>query len=459
MKLFDQPKAVFLLSFVQLWSRFSHFGMRALLLLYMIKMLKFEDPRALGIFAVYCALVELSGVFGAYLAEEFLGLRRAVMLGGWLIGIGHLCLALEFNFFAALAFIIVGSSLYITNVATLLGDFYEAKDERREPGFTLFCMAFNGGAFAATLLCGFIAERYGWHLGFGLAAIGMVISNLSLLCFRSCLENRGAPPLAASRKPYLVLLLAAGWTVSWLTLQAQQIATPIMPWVAGGLMVLIIGRIIVRKEMERAVLASLILSLAGFVIFFAAEELICSSVLLFADRMGNQSISAMSLLAINPLVIIAGGALSALLLSKLTSPVWRILLPFALAAGAFGAMACGAVFFTMPGSFPLLLIAAVIAVISFAELLIGPLTYSNCSEVASACRNPYVMALLFIGFSLAVSLGGVVSKTIAGEAGFDPSRYGTGFALLAIGLLAMSGGLAFVKHRLSVRSFLEDHIV
>src|SRR5579864_3838664 len=119
-----QPKAVFLLAFVQLWNRFSHYGMRALLLLYMFKVLKTPDPVAIGIFAVYCALVELGGVFGAYLAEKFLGLRSAVMLGGWLIGIGHLLLALELNFFAALGFVILGSCLYTTNVATFLGEFY-----------------------------------------------------------------------------------------------------------------------------------------------------------------------------------------------------------------------------------------------------------------------------------------------------------------------------------------------
>jgi proton-dependent oligopeptide transporter, POT family len=149
MALFKQPKAVFLLAFVQLWNRFSHYGMRALLLLYMINMQMFSDGAAIGIFAVYCALVELGGVFGAHLAQRFLGLRRAVMVGGWLIGIGHLLLALEIDFFIALGFVIVGSCLYTTNVATLLGEYYPEGDERREQGFTIFYMSINVGAFAA----------------------------------------------------------------------------------------------------------------------------------------------------------------------------------------------------------------------------------------------------------------------------------------------------------------------
>ena len=110
--LVQQPKAVFLLAFVQLWNRFSHYGMRALLLLYMIKVLKTPDPVAIGIFAVYCALVELGGVFGAYLAEKFLGLRSAVMLGGWLIWDRPSSASTGIELISALGFVILGSSLY-----------------------------------------------------------------------------------------------------------------------------------------------------------------------------------------------------------------------------------------------------------------------------------------------------------------------------------------------------------
>jgi POT family proton-dependent oligopeptide transporter len=445
--LFKQPKAVFLLAFVQLWNRFSHYGMRALLLLYMVKILKFSDSAAIGIFAVYCALVELGGVYGAYLAEKFLGLRRAVLWGGWLIGIGHLLLALELNFFVALAFVILGSSLYTTNIATLLGDFYPSGDERREEGFTLFYMSINIGAFLATLLCGYIAENFGWHLGFGLAAIGMVIANLTLWKLRSYLQGKGEPPLMDRWGDILLVpLLALGLGLGIAALHLQHIASPLLPWIACGLLVGLLARLIVKRQIDRLVIRSLIISLGSLVLFFAAEEQIGSTLLLFADRMGSQAISAMSLLAINPLVIILGGSLAHTILSRLKNRALRIFLPFALAAGSFGLMALGSRFFDEAGTFPLFLIGGVIGMISFAELLVGPMAYSACSEAASFYNDPKLMALMPLGFALAASLGGVYSKALAAES-FAPHRYGIGFGILAICLIGSGALLAYLKRQ------------
>jgi proton-dependent oligopeptide transporter, POT family len=439
-----QPKAVFLLAFVQLWNRFSHYGMRALLLLYMVKVLKTPDPVAIGIFAVYCALVELGGVFGAYLAEKFLGLRRAVMLGGWLIGIGHLLLALEWNFSTALAFVILGSCLYTTNVATLLGDFYPPGDRRREQGFTLFYMSINIGAFLATLLCGYIAEKFGWYLGFGLAAIGMVVANLSLLLFRIRLSGKGEPPSQVSnlRKIVIAPMLALGLGIGILALQMQHIATPLLPWIGGILLGVIFGGLIIKKQMTRSTLKSLSIAVGGLVLFFAAGEQMSSSLLLFADKVGNSSFPVMSLLAINPLVIILGGALAAAILSRIKSAAWKLFIPFAITALAFGMMFTGIHFFKE--GFPLVIIGGVIGLISFAEVLIGPTTYSQCSEAATLYQDPKIMALMPIGFSMAASLGGIYSQSLARET-FDPQLYQTGFGLLALGLLLIGALLAYAK--------------
>ncbi|HUD01057.1 MAG TPA: oligopeptide:H+ symporter [Rhabdochlamydiaceae bacterium] len=446
--LFKQPKAVFLLAFVQLWNRFSHYGMRALLLLYMVKILKMPDPLAIGTFAVYCALVELGGVFVAYLADKFLGLRRAVMLGGWLIGIGHLLLALELDFCTALGFVILGSSLYTTNIATFLGEFYPQGDPRREQGFTIFYMSINVGAFLATLLCGYIAENFGWHLGFGLAAIGMVIANLTLWSLRSSLQDKGESPAVPLRKTVLIFLLMIGLGTSIYALQRQNIASPFLPWVAGGALIFILSGLFMKKQMGRQVIMSLIISMGGLILFFTAEEQIGTSLLLFADRMGSSKISAISLLAINPLVIILGGTFAHALLCKLRSPSIRLLVPFVLIAGAFGCMAWGTSLFAM-GTFPLLLSGSVIGLISFAELLIGPATYSHCSEVTSTYRDPKVMALMPIGFSMAASLGGVYSQALAGASTFDPHRYGIGFGILALGLMILGGLLAYTQRQIS----------
>ena len=164
-QLFNQPKATFLLSFVQLWNRFSHYGMRTLLVLFMINVLQYPTASALGIYAVFCTLVELGGVFGTMFAEKFLGLRRCIMLGGWIIALGHLSLALHL-FFPGLALLILGSSLFSTNLTALMGLFYAADDPRRTSGFTLFYMGINIGAFLATILCGFLSHTYAWEMSF-----------------------------------------------------------------------------------------------------------------------------------------------------------------------------------------------------------------------------------------------------------------------------------------------------
>ncbi len=391
----------------------------------MIDEQKLSDSTALGIFAVYCCLVELGGVFGAYMAEKMLGLRLAVMIGGWLIGIGHLLLALDCDFFVALGVLIIGSSLYTTNVATLLGEFYPPGDTRREQGFTIFYMSINIGAFLATLLCGYIAKMYGWNSGFGLAAIGMVLANISLLVFRSCLNGRGEPPL--KRKQLLpAFVLSLG--VAILALHQHSVAIAILPWMAGGVLIWIFAHINAKE---------VIISVVGLIVFFAAGEQISSSLLLLAERTGAEHIPSAILLAINPFVIMIGGVVSSILLRNIRSDRVRFLLPFVLAAGAFGLL-----FLLEPS---ILLVACVIAVISFAELFIGPLTYSACSEAALVNKDPKVMALMPLGFSLAASLGGVFSQTLAGNQ-FDIERYSHGFGLLALGLLVVGGILAgFIK--------------
>ena len=426
--LFKQPRAIFLLAFVQLWNRFSHYGMRALLLLYMINMQKFPDSMAIAIFAIYCALTELGGVLGAYLAEKILGLRPAVMLGGWLIGIGHLLLALELDFFTALGFVIVGSILYTTNVATLLGEYYPKGDDRREQGFTIFYMSINVGGFVATLLCGFIAETYGWHLGFGLAAIGMVLANLSLLYFRKHLLGKGEPPPRKKRSlPSLVLALILTLGLAVFALQQHSISVSLLPWITGGLLLWIFARLNAK---------TLIISAIGLIIFFVAAEQISSSLLIFADKLGNGSVPAISLLAINPLIIILGGPLASTILGRIKSPAIRLLIPFTLAAFAFALL-----YIVPPG---LLLVGSVIGLISFAELFVGPLTYSACSEAALTQKDPKIMALVPLGFAMAASLGGLYSQAVAGDV-FDIHRYGNGFGLMALGLLIAGGILAGLR--------------
>lgn len=183
------PKALFILFFAEMWERFSYYGMRALLILYMVKVLFAEmgsadaDSTALGIYGSYTAMVYLFPVVGGIIADKILGFRKAIIFGGVLMMAGHFALALEgmyFSgnmqlFFLSLAFIIIGNGFFKPNISSLLGNYYGANDSRKDGAFTIFYMGVNIGALLSTVTCGYVGEQIDWHYGFGLAGIGMML--------------------------------------------------------------------------------------------------------------------------------------------------------------------------------------------------------------------------------------------------------------------------------------------
>jgi len=177
-RIFGHPTGLFMLFFAEMWERFSYYGMRALLVFYMMKgFLEYSDKEAYTVYGAYTALVYMTPFFGGMLADRILGARRAVVLGGLLMALGHLIMTLEYPvpFYTALALLIVGNGFFKPNISTIVGTLYPEGDSRRDSGFTLFYMGINLGAAMAPLLCGYIGETYGWHYGFGLATIGMMI--------------------------------------------------------------------------------------------------------------------------------------------------------------------------------------------------------------------------------------------------------------------------------------------
>ena len=175
--LFGHPTGLFTLFFAEMWERFSFYGMRALLLFYMLKgFLGYGDRDAYAIYGAYTALVYMTPLFGGMLADRLLGARRAVVLGGLLMAAGHLMMAAESDlaFFLALALLIVGNGFFKPNISTMVGSLYPQGSPKRDTGFTIFYMGINLGAAMSPLLCGYIGETYGWHYGFGLATLGML---------------------------------------------------------------------------------------------------------------------------------------------------------------------------------------------------------------------------------------------------------------------------------------------
>ncbi len=175
---FGHPAGLFTLFFAEMWERFSYYGMRALLVFYMIKgFLSYGDGEAYAVYGAYTALVYMTPFFGGMLADRLLGARRAVVVGGLLMAAGHLLMTIEtpLGFFTALALLICGNGFFKPNISTIVGSLYPEGSHKRDGGFTIFYMGINLGAAMSPLLCGYIGETYGWHYGFGLATIGMLI--------------------------------------------------------------------------------------------------------------------------------------------------------------------------------------------------------------------------------------------------------------------------------------------
>lgn len=176
--LFGHPTGLYTLFFAEMWERFSYYGMRALLVLYMIKgYLGYGDSQAYSVYGAYTALVYMTPFFGGMLADRVLGARGAVIIGGTMMALGHLLMTWEHPviFFSALACLIVGNGFFKPNISAMVGSLYKGDAARRDGGFTIFYIGINLGAAMSPLLCGYVGETYGWHYGFGLATIGMLI--------------------------------------------------------------------------------------------------------------------------------------------------------------------------------------------------------------------------------------------------------------------------------------------
>ena len=194
------PKGLYILFFTELWGRFSFYGMRAILVLYLVKSTSGENPglgwengSALALYGWYTMLVYLMAIPGGILADKVLGQKKTVFLGGVLIAIGQLSLAIEgvAAFYSGLALIISGVGCLKPNISTMVGGLYRDGDPRRDSGFTIFYIGINIGAMVAPLLVGYIGEAISWHLGFAMAGIGMIIGQIVYIWGQKHLEGVG----------------------------------------------------------------------------------------------------------------------------------------------------------------------------------------------------------------------------------------------------------------------------
>ena len=215
-RFFGHPAGLSTLFFTEMWERFSYYGMRGFLALYMTKALGFTDGHAGSIFGTYTMSVWLAAIFGGIIADRWLGQYRSVLIGGIIIALGHFTLAfhaLPF-FYAGLGLIIIGTGLLKPNASTLVGSLYEHGDQRRDAGFSIFYMGINLGAFLGPIIAGRLAEGIDWHLGFACAGVGMTLGLIQYVLGKRHLQpaldriaaQRPVPanPVATAPRPNLV---------------------------------------------------------------------------------------------------------------------------------------------------------------------------------------------------------------------------------------------------------------
>jgi proton-dependent oligopeptide transporter, POT family len=254
-EIFGHPRALAYLFTTEMWERFSYYGMRALLVLYMVKYLftpqsstevlglaSFKhglefvfgplapQPLASQIYGFYTGLVYLTPIFGGLAADRVLGQRRTVIIGATLMAIGHFMMAFEHLFLVALGFLILGNGAFKPNISTQVGSLYPPGDRRRDRAFSIFYVGINLGAFLAPLVCGTLGEELGWHYGFAAAGIGMTIGLIIYLAAtphlpHDAFEKRAAPDATLDAKAWqsiaALLLLFAPVSLFWATYEQQ----------------------------------------------------------------------------------------------------------------------------------------------------------------------------------------------------------------------------------------------
>ncbi|MEZ4913867.1 MAG: peptide MFS transporter [Chitinophagales bacterium] len=198
--LFGHPRGLYVLFFTEMWERFSYYGMRAILVLYLVAEatkanpgLGWTDQQALALYGWYTMLVYVASIPGGWIADKFLGQKQSVLIGGILLVMGHGILSVEqmWAFYTGLGLIVAGVGMLKPNISTMVGGLYKPGDIRRDKGFTIFYIGINVGAFLASIIVGYVGEKVGWHYGFGLAAIGMTLGLIQYIMGQKYLKDVG----------------------------------------------------------------------------------------------------------------------------------------------------------------------------------------------------------------------------------------------------------------------------
>jgi POT family proton-dependent oligopeptide transporter len=430
------PKGLYMLFFAEMWERFSYYGMRALLIFYLTQHWLFNDSKSSLIYGAYTSLVYITPVLGGYLADRYLGQRKAVLFGGVLLAAGHSLMAVEgvggqsdpaINvFWAALAFIIVGSGFLKANISVMVGQLYKMTDVRRDGAYTVFYMGINVGAAIGTILVGYLGQTIGWGWGFGLAGIGMLAGLVVFVLGKSALNGAGeAPaPLAKSKEWGLYGIGLASVAVIWALVQYQDVIQTLL--VISG--VALLGYVLfesfkLEKEPRERMFAILFL-IALNPLFWGLFEQAGGSMSLFTDRYVDRGATPASLFqSINPIYII--------LLAPLFAALWQWLgkrgkepsapAKFGLALAQMGlanlVLVWGAQSFGIAAMTPVIFVFLYYLFATTGELCLSPVGLSAMNRLAPSHMASLIMGAWFYMTAVGNFVAGKIGEATGGHGG------------------------------------------
>lgn len=429
----------------EMWERLSYYGMRAILLLYMVAPLAggglgFDTPRAARIYGTYTSAVYLTPLIGGWIADRFLGARLTVLIGGIIIASGHFCMAFPSlqTFYAGLILIVAGTGLLKANITTMVGSLYEEGDPRRDAGFSIFYMGINLGAFLAPFVCGTLAQApavrvwlqgrgfdpgLSWHLGFAAAGVGMTLGLLQYVAQRKTIAHVGNRP---ARKGGV--------------LKAATVSDPLTP-----------------EELKR--IGAILILFFFSAVFWMIFEQAGSSMNLFADRLTRNTLFGFSFpsswfQSANPVMIILFAPIFSwawLKMGKrqLSSPA-KFVFGLLFAGGGFLVLAYASTF-TAGGLVSPMWLLAVYLMHTVGELCLSPIGLSTVTKLAPARIVGMMMGFWFLSISFGNYMAGWV-------AGFFREGDATAMAKLfgGAGLIAIGGGLVLVFLVPFLRKLMKD---
>ena len=423
------PKGLNTLFFTEMWERFSYYGMRALLILFMTATaaqggLGFGTEQAGRIYGLYTASVYMAGLPGGWIADRILGLRRAVLWGGVIIAAGHFSMAVPglTTFYLGLALIVIGTGLLKPNISAMVGELYDEGDVRRDAGFSIYYMGINIGAFAAPLICGTLAQKIDWHLGFAAAGVGMVFGLIQYVLTGDRLGNAGLKPEKSAEGPAvsfgldgLMWLGGAGLILAALILDIDTLQRLVLMLVGSTIFIasLFVGKGFTEVEKRRGLSIYALFLVAA--LFWSGFEQAGSSLNLFADRMTDTTLLGFDFpstwfQSLNPLYIF--------LLAPLFSILWIRLgdkQPSSPAKFAFGLYGVGLGFLVMVAAAnlatddyrvsPMWLIVTYL-LHTLGELCLSPVGLSAMTKLAPKQIVGQILGVWFLAAAIGNYMGG-----------------------------------------------------